>query len=122
MDIYVAEQDDDGEWRAKNAGAPISTSESEYEAEVSADERVLIVVADRGDRSHLYRFERRDAEWIERGRIPARGDVFQVGPLLSPRADRLLFAQAEGQRAGEWFLIDLAPHPDTSWPPTCHAR
>jgi Tol biopolymer transport system component len=122
MDIYVAEQIAAGAWRVENAGAPISTAASEYEAEVSADERTMIVVADRGDRSHLYRFERPGAEWIERGRIPARGDVFQVGPLLSPRADRLLFAQADEDRSGEWFVIDLAPQVDVGWPPECGAR
>jgi Tol biopolymer transport system component len=119
MDIYVAEETQGGEWRVENAGAPISTSASEYEAEVSADERTLIVVADRGDRSHLYRFERRGANWVELGRIPARADVFQVGPLLSPRSDRLLFAQAEGHSSGEWFVIDLTPEADASWPPKC---
>jgi hypothetical protein len=82
----------------------------------------MIVVADRGDRSHLYRYERSAQGWTERGRIAAREDVFQVGPLLSPRADRLLFAQADGERSGEWFLIDLAPQPDASWPPSCGAR
>jgi hypothetical protein len=45
--------------------------------------------------------------------------VFQVGPLLSPRGDRLLFAQADGERSGELFLVDLVAEPDRDWPPRC---
>jgi Tol biopolymer transport system component len=120
-DIYVAASDNDGKWRIDNVGAPVNTTAFEYEAEVSRDERTLIVVADRGDRSHLYRFEKRDGNWIEHSRIPARPDVFQVGPLLSPKGDRLLFAQADADsaRSGEIYLIDLSADPDTSWPLNC---
>ncbi len=50
----------------------------------------------------------------------ARSDVFQVGPLLSPGADRLLFAQAHGDRSGELFTFDLKPAGDSpAWPPHC---
>ena len=56
------------------------------------------------------------SRWIERERIPAFANVFQVGPLLSPTADRLLFAQADGARSGELFLIDLVERPDERWP------
>lgn len=119
MDIYIATSAADGTWSVVNMGPPISSSASEYEAEVSSDEQTLIVVADRGDRSHLYRYERRDGQWIEIARIPARNDVFQVGPLLSPTADRLLFAQADRTRSGEWYVIDLKPQADDRWPPRC---
>ena len=119
-DIYVATPREGG-WRVENAGPPISTAAYEYEAELSRDGRTMVVVADRGDRSHLYVFDRVASGWTERGRVPARDDVFQVGPLLSPRGDRLLFAQAgDGTRSGEWFLVDLVPHPDHAWPPACH--
>lgn len=118
-DIYVATANAAGAWSAANAGPPISTAAYEYEAEVSRDGRTLVIVADRGDRSHLYHFQRRDDGWIEKGRIPARSDVFQVGPLLSPRADRLIFAQADGERSGEMFLIDLSDEVDRNWPPAC---
>jgi Tol biopolymer transport system component len=120
-DIYVATQGKEGNWRVDNAGAPISTSANEYEAEVSRDGRTMIVVADRGDRSHLYRYRLQDGKWVEQGRVPAFTNVFQVGPLLSPKGDRLLFSQADGERSGEMFLIDLVPNPDKSWPPTCGA-
>lgn len=119
-DIYIATPGADGGWGVVNAGPPISTAANEYEAELSRDGSTMVVVADRGDRSHLYVFDRGESGWIERGRVPARDDVFQVGPLLSPRGDRLLFAQADDDaRSGEWFLIDLAPRPDDSWPPAC---
>ncbi len=115
-DIYVATQSADGKWTVDNAGPPVSTPAYEYEAEISHDGRTLIAVIDRGDRSHLYRFERDAGRWIERGRIPAYANVFQVGPLLSPTADRLLFAQAHGEQSGELFLVDLTARPDERWP------
>jgi Tol biopolymer transport system component len=117
-DIYVAVERD-GRWQVSNVGPPVSTAAFEYEAEISRDGRTMIVVADRGDRSHLYRFGHDGTEWTERGRIAARDDVFQVGPLLSPDARRLLFGQAHADRSGEMFLTDLAPDPDESWPPDC---
>ena len=116
-DIYVATQGTDGAWTVKNVGPPVSTAAYEYEAEISQDGRTLIAVIDRGDRSHLYRFERDGDRWIERGRISALKNVFQVGPLLSPTADRLLFAQAQGARSGELFLLDRVEKPDARWPP-----
>jgi hypothetical protein len=118
-DIYVAERAPSGAWTVRNMGPPVSTSANEYEAEVSQDGRTLVVVADRGDRSHLYRYALDAAGWRETGRIAARDDVFQVGPLLSPRGERLLFAQADDARSGEWFLIDLVPGSTEAWPPAC---
>lgn len=117
-DIYVAVEEQ-GRWRVENVGPPVSTTANEYEAEISRDGRTMIVVADRGDKSHLYRFERVGEKWVERGRIPARPDVFQVGPLLSPRAERLIFAEAHGDRSGEMLLIDLKPGTREAWPPDC---
>jgi WD40-like Beta Propeller Repeat len=117
-DIYVAVERN-GRWDVANVGAPVSSSAFEYEAEISRDGRTMIVVADRGDRSHLYRFEKTQHGWVERGKIAARQDVFQVGPLLSPDAMRLLFAQAHGARSGEMFLIDLQAGRSTAWPNNC---
>jgi Tol biopolymer transport system component len=121
-DIYIAAPAADGTWRVENAGPPISTPAFEYEAEPSRDGRSLVVVADRGDRSHLYRYALgADGRWVEQGRVEARADVFQVGPLLSPRGEKLLFAQAEGDASGEWFVIDLQPGSAEAWPPDCGA-
>jgi hypothetical protein len=77
------------------------------EAAVSEDGNTLVVVADRGHHSHLYRFVKRGDRWHEVGLVPADPRVFQVGPLLSPNAQRLLFAQATPRNSGEMFLIDL---------------
>lgn len=118
-DIYIASPQADGSWRVDNAGPPVSTAANEYEAEISRDGKVLVVVADRGDRSHLYVYDRRGDDWIERGRVPARDDVFQVGPLLSPDGSRLLFAQDDGDRSGEFFLVDLRPATGMQWPAAC---
>lgn len=118
-DLYLATPQAGGGWQVRNLGPPLSTAADEYEADVARDGRSLVAVIDRGDRSHLYRFERHGEGWRESGRIPARSDVFQVGPLLSPRGDRLLFAQADGERSGELFLIDLVAQPDRGWPPRC---
>jgi len=118
-DIYIATPQPGGGWRVDNAGAPISSAANEYEAELSRDGNTMIVVADRGDRSHLYRYQRQQGRWVEQGRIPAKADVFQVGPLLSPRGERLLFAQGDGERSGEIFLIDLVPNATEDWPPKC---
>lgn len=118
-DIHIATPQRDGRWRVDNVGPPVSTAANEYEAELSRDGKVMVVVADRGDRSHLYVYDRRGEGWVERGRVPARDDVFQVGPLLSPTGDRLSFAQADGARSGEWFVVDLQADADRRWPPAC---
>jgi Tol biopolymer transport system component len=118
-DIYRAAKQADGRWQVENLGPPISTPANEYEAELSRDGRTMVVVADRGDRSHLYRYERQDGRWVERGRVPADPQVFQVGPLLSPRGQRLLFAQKDDERSGEMFLIDLMAGSREAWPPAC---
>jgi Tol biopolymer transport system component len=118
-DIYVATEVRPGEWTVTNLGPPVSGDGYEYEAEISRDGRTMITVSDRGDRSHLYRYRRDGDRWVEVGRIPTDSGQFQVGPLLSPKGDRLLFAQRHGERSGEMFLIDLAPDPDRSWPPDC---
>jgi Tol biopolymer transport system component len=118
-DIYVATPRTQGSWDVANVGAPVNTPAFEYEAEVSRDGRTLVLVANRGERSHLYRFWLQDGRWVEKGLITADKGVFQVGPLLSPKGDRLLFAQAEGERSGEIFLVDLEAGAGSDWPPRC---
>jgi Tol biopolymer transport system component len=118
-DVHVAAPQADGSWRVANLGAPLNTARNDYEVEVSRDGRQAIVVSDREGRSHLYRYAREGDSWRLLGRVPAREEVFQVGPLLSPKGDRLLFAQADGARSGELFLIDLQAGADATWPPAC---
>jgi Tol biopolymer transport system component len=117
-DIYLARRAGDS-WRVENLGPPVNTRANEYEAELARDGQLLIVVADRGDRSHLYPYRREGTAWRAEARVVPKLEVFQVGPLLSPRGDRLLFAQADGKRSGEFFVLDLAADADRSWPPSC---
>jgi Tol biopolymer transport system component len=117
-DIYVARPRGDA-WRVENIGPPVNTAGNEYEAELSRDGGQLFVIADRGDRSHIHPYSREHDAWVEQPRIAPKLEVFQVGPLLAPGGDRLLFAQADGARSGEWFLLDLTTHPDRRWPPAC---
>lgn len=118
-DIYVATPHAGGVFTVDNLGPAINTAASEYEAEATPDGRTLIVVSDRSGRSHLYRHTRTGDTWTPPERLPGRDDVFQVGPVLSPRGDRLLFAQADGARSGELFVVDLAAGADRRWPPRC---
>lgn len=120
-DIYVGIPNSGGGWNVSLVGPPISTAEQEYEVEVSRDGRRLILVGQRGNgRSHLYRYEREGGRWVASGRVAAREDVFQVGPLLSPNGDRVLFGQLANERdSGELFLADLQARADPSWPPRC---
>jgi Tol biopolymer transport system component len=119
-DIWRAMPLPDGTWRVENLGPPVSSPANEYESEQSRDGRSLVLVVDRGRRSHLERFTLGgDGRWTAAGRLPGRDDVFQVGPLLSPRGERLLFAQADGDRSGELFLVDLVPDATEDWPPRC---
>ncbi len=120
-DLYFATRQADGQWRVEPLPAPVNSASDEYEADLSRDGKVLVVVANRGERSHLYVYDRRGEGWRERGQVPARADVFQVGPLLSPDGRRLLFAQADGDDSGELFLVDLQAGADRSWPPGCPA-
>ena len=118
-DIYVATQASNGQWRVENVGPPVNTAAFEYEAEISRDGNTMVVVAHRTNRSHLYLYKSQSGRWIEAGEIAAKQDEFQVGPLLSPAADRLLFAQRDGTRSGEIFLLDLTRGLDPTWPPRC---
>lgn len=118
-DIYMATAAADGRWQVENLGPPVNTPAFEYEAEVSRDGGTMVVVANRTERSHLYQYKWRGGHWVEIGEIPALAEHFQVGPLLSPSGDRLLFAQRDGERSGEIFLMDLAPNAGEVWPPRC---
>jgi hypothetical protein len=119
-EIYSGRENKNGAWVIRNVGAPINTPANEVEAHISADGRQMIVTAERPtEPAHLYRYKLRKGYWVEVGPIQAKPDVYQVGPLLSPKGDRLLFAQTDGARSGELFLTELSPHSDKSWPPRC---
>lgn len=118
-DIYLATPQPDGGWTVSNLGAPVNTPGFEYEADVSRAGDSLVVVADRGTRSHLYHYRRGPRGWAGQGQIAADDSVFQVGPLHSPDATRLLFAQRDGERSGELFVSALTPAQASDWPPRC---
>lgn len=122
-DIYTAKQMANGTWNVVAVGE-LNTAMNEYEVDVTADGKVLVLVADRGDKSHLYLHTRSDlhSQWKEQHRLEAQPSVFQVGPRLSPSGDRILFAQSFGERSGEFFLLDLQDNPDQTWPPKCEMR
>lgn len=122
-DIYVARPERNDVWHV-TAVDEVNSPMNEYEADVSSDGLKLVLVADRGDRSHLYLFIRTSASsaWVEQRRLPALPTVFQVGPIMSPSGDRLLFAQSSGRRSGEIFLLDLERNAKKSWPPSCPPR
>lgn len=114
-DIYRAQEDGVGGWRVENLGPNINTSGDEYEAEISADGRRMIIMAD-GD---LYESEYRDDRWHRRQKL---GDdlntpAMEVGPLLSPDGRTEMFARDTGDPAlsGEIFWR----HNGGSWPPRC---
>jgi Tol biopolymer transport system component len=121
-DIWRAQLHPNGSWTTENLGAPVNSEASDYEADISRDGKILVVVSDREGRSHLYVFRLVGTRWMEAGRIAAREDVFQVGPLISPKGDRLLFAQAHDDDSGEFFVVDLEANADHRWPPRCAER
>lgn len=118
-DIHIATQAPDGNWEVRNLGPSVNTTANEYEADISADGRTMVLVSDRQTRSRLYLYRKDHEDWKFSGQIAARQSVFQVGPLLSPLATRLVFAQAADALSGEFYLVNLTPHAQENWPPSC---
>ncbi|WCL54534.1 hypothetical protein [Gimibacter soli] len=118
-DIHIATQTPDGRWEARNLGPSVNTGANEYEADISADGSTMVVVSDRETRSRLYLFRKDQSDWKLSGQIMARQSVFQVGPLLSPLATRLAFAQAGDALSGEFYLVNLTADTQENWPPSC---
>ncbi len=118
-DIYRARRDAEGQWQVTNLGTDINSPAAEFEAEVSRDGRTLVVVSGLLGHSHLFRYQREGERWRFVDRIPADEEQHQVGPLLSPSADHLLFAQKTAISSGEIFLATLAKNAPQSWPFHC---
>lgn len=119
QDIYTAHEKADGRWAVENLGPPMSSRANDYEADMSPDGTRIVVVSDRSGRSHLHLFGLQDNVWTADGMVPARDEVFQVGPLFSPLGEKLLFAQALPERSGEFFVWSLKPGSAEIWPPHC---
>lgn len=116
-DIYRAERRGHS-WTVTRVDS-VNSAANEYEADISADGMQLAVVSDREVRSRIYLYRKAGGAWRPAGRVRARDDVFQVGPLFSPDGRRLLFAQNAGADSGEIFLVDIAEGADPSWPYEC---
>ena len=52
-DLYLATPQGDGEWQVEPLPGGVNTAGDEYEADIARDGRVMVVVANRGERSHL---------------------------------------------------------------------
>lgn len=114
-DIYRAQEDGVGGWRVENLGPNINSPGEEFEAEISADGQRMILMAD-GD---LYQSEYRDDRWRRRERLEngVNTPAMEVGALLSPIGDAMLFARDSGDPSlsGEIYKQGSL----TSWPPRC---
>ncbi|MGQ0532134.1 MAG: TolB family protein [Caulobacteraceae bacterium] len=113
-DIYRALPDGVGGWRVQNLGPNINTAGDEYEAEFS-DDGLMVLMAD-GD---LYESRLRNGQWSPRVKLD-RGvntEAMEVGPLLSPEGDSLMFARDSGDPSLSGEIYRLAR--ESSWPPRC---
>jgi Tol biopolymer transport system component len=117
-DIYRARPDDVGGWRVENLGPAINTAGDEYEAEISADGQRMILMAD-GD---LYESRLRNGEWTQRVKLSdtVNTPAMEVGPLLAPDGQSLLFARDSGDASlsGEIYQLERGG----LWPPRCRRR
>jgi len=114
-DIWRARQAD-GKWLVENAGPALNTAANEYEAEISADGKILILMAEDG----LYESKPGGSGWQPRVRLPAdvNANANEVGALLSPTGNSVLFARDTGPpRSGEFMLWRRGPAEE--WPKAC---
>jgi Tol biopolymer transport system component len=113
-DIYRATPDGAGSWRVENLGPAINSAGDEYEAELSANGRRMVLMAD-GD---LYESRLREGAWTPRSRIEGvNTEAMEVGPLLAPDGRVLMFARDSGDAAlsGEIYQRERSG----VWPPRC---
>jgi hypothetical protein len=114
-DLYRAQPDGVGGWRVQNLGPNINTPGDEYEAEFNAEGDEMVLMAD-GD---LYESRLRDGEWTAREKLGAdvNTNAMEVGPLLSPTGDSLMFARDSGDPALSGEIYRRAE--ESSWPVRC---
>lgn len=114
-DIYRARPDEVGGWRVENLGDHINTAGDEYEADISADGKQMIVSAD----DDLYVSELRDGRWTPRDKLDAEinSGVMEIGPMQSRDGRAFLFARDTGDPSlsGEIFQYREQP----GFPPRC---
>lgn len=114
-DIYRAQSDGVGGWRVQNLGPNINTAGDEYEAEFNARADRMVLMAD-GD---LYESRLRGDDWSPREKLgdDVNTGAMEVGPLLSPSGDSLMFARDNGDPAWSGEIYRLAQ--ESSWPRRC---
>ena len=102
-DIWRARQSGDG-WRVENLGPGVNGAGDEYEAEISADGRRMLLMAD-GD---LFAANKgRDGRWGGRTRLgpEINTEALEVGPTFAADGRSFLFSRDTGRPAsGEIFL------------------
>jgi hypothetical protein len=114
-DIYRAKPDEVGGWRVENLGPNVNGPGDEYEADISADGRRMLLMAD-GD---IYESRFRDGRWRRREKLDAAVNTpaMEVGPLQAPSGGGFLFSRDSGDPSlsGEIYQ----ERGDFSWPPRC---
>ena len=113
-DIYRA-REERGRWRVEPLGPGVNRPGEEYEAEISPDGRLMVLMAD-GD---LFLVRRDGDRWAARERLgpEINTPALEVGPTFSPSGRSLLFARDTGAGAsGELMLAAGVPE---DWPRRC---
>jgi len=114
-DIYRTRPDGVGGWRVENLGDHINTPGDEYEADISADGKQLILSAD----DDLYVSELRDGRWAPRDKLDSEinSGAMEIGPMQSRDGRAFLFARDAGtpELSGEIFQYREQP----GFPPRC---
>jgi Tol biopolymer transport system component len=115
-DIWRAREDSPGKWTVLNAGAAINGDSDDFEAELSADGKHLVIMTNEA----FYASTRAGREWSQRVKLPGlvNQNAGEVGPLLSPTGRSMLFARdTRGPLSGELFLWRAGG--SENWPPAC---
>lgn len=114
-DIYRALPDGVGGWRVQNLGPNINSAGEDHEAEFNEDGQQMVLMAD-GD---LYESRLRGDQWSPRVKLGPEINTaaMEVGPLLSPSGDSLMFARDSGDPARSGEIYRQAR--ESGWPPRC---
>jgi hypothetical protein len=115
-DIWRAHEDAPGQWTVLNAGPAINGPGDDYEADMSADGRRLVIMTNEA----LYAATRAGVDWLPRVKLPAmvNQDSGEVGALQSPTGRSMLFARdTRGPKSGELLLWRAGKA--ENWPPVC---
>lgn len=116
-DIWRA-REQGGRWVVENAGSGVNTDGDEYEPLPTPDGQSLIVQAG----SDYFLSSKAGDSWGPRTRMGPvlNGNGSEIGALMSPSGQSLLFARDLGEgKSGELMIARAAPE---AWPPACPGR